>query len=159
MKVKLEKKGPLVTPFRATPMRAVCLSLALLAWNVQAQVGVNVEHEGSDLVGSRLVFEVREQIAASRTLRLDRGEFDLRIKVRITTMTNPLEDADRRRTTVYNATLLLPGRKPIDFDQYLSTHLGVCGGAKVKECASGLVALIASNAEMMEQAVANARSK
>ncbi|MBI1404268.1 MAG: hypothetical protein GC147_13795 [Porphyrobacter sp.] len=92
---------------------------------------VSIEHSGTGRLGKLLAYELRQEIAGSRTAALG-TDADEGWKIVLLT----LEDSD---STTYSATLV---RKNFDreFDSYVTSTIGPCPGTALPGCAREIAA-------------------
>jgi len=92
---------------------------------------VSIEHSGTDRLGRLLAYEVRQEVAGSRTMALAADTEDGWKIVLLT-----LEGSG---STTYAATLV---RKNFDreFDFFVTTAIGMCRGENFPACAKEIVA-------------------
>ena len=99
------------------------------------QVRVYLDDSGSDLVGQRLVYKIRESIRESVGLELAVIEENSFIQLRILT----IDPADDNYSTVYSVVWTI--RAGEDSGNLYYTHnVGTCGSNRVDEVAEGIVA-------------------
>lgn len=114
------------------------------ASSAQAQVRVELVSTSKDVLGRRLAYEIREAIAASRTVAMSSDEDDFRMRLSIVTI-DP-EDQETQLTTVYSAVILAVNPKqPAPY--YITNFVGTCGGNKIKTCANNLLVNLSSEAD------------
>jgi hypothetical protein len=120
----------------------------------QAQTPVEINNTSKDVVGQRLVFQVKEGIRRSSALAIEFDQSKPRMQVNIVTM-----DQDARNpgySTVYSIVVLFQNpAQPFPF--YLTQYVGVCGSGRVRECGDGIVANISEQADDLLRAVSGAR--
>lgn len=106
---------------------------------------VMVDYSGDDSVGGRLVYEFKEEIKKSESMRLSLiDEFGIRISI----ITMDSNKSDTGYSTVYSIVWLwnTPG-DPFPF--YLTSSVGYCGSSRVSEVAKDLVAATYEQSEAM----------
>lgn len=127
-----------------------CLGLAFcLPVASQAKYPVEVRHSGDDQVGVRYVFELREAIRASNSMRLVDQSNEPRIKVSVVTV-----DSDRNNTGVAAgiATTVVYDSMDIPLNgAHMTTLVQVCGEQRVAGCARGLLSWIDSSVNTLRQ--------
>jgi hypothetical protein len=110
-----------------------------------ARIPVEVVATAEDSVGKRLVYFVKEGIRSSSSLDLTVDGI-LRIKLLIVTL-----DQNSSRpgySTAYSVVVTwVNPQQPFPF--YLTQYVGYCGSNRVQECAQGLVASTAEQAEFV----------
>lgn len=110
------------------PALALLLLLTLAAHAQDGRVDVTLSHAGADGVGKRLALVLRNELAASKKLRLVDQSRE-RIGVYLVTMAGA-------GGTIYSATWTLGGMAD---DGYLTSKVGVCTGTALRSCARGLL--------------------
>lgn len=125
------------------------LILAIIPVAALAQMPVEVVNTGSDSVGQRLVYFLKEGIrkSSSMTLTLDDRS---RMQVHFASL-----DPDSRspgRASAYS--VVVAWKNPQQhIPLFLSHFVGYCGGAGVRECADSMVANISEQSELVTQLV------
>ena len=119
-------------------VRVLCISAFSLACNqVLAQMNIAVEDSAKDMVGSRLVFSIRERIRQSAGFKLVSG--GALFKASIVTLDPNESSATAGYSTVYSV-VFTAWQPQTDTWIYLSNYVGTCGSLRVAECADGIVA-------------------
>jgi len=118
----------------------VVLSLAFgtFALPASAQMLVHVSSSGSDPIGIRLAYAVREGIRRSAGMTLVDSRDDRFLGLNLVTM-DPTKNDDGIQT-VYSLvwTIRTVDSKPVHM--YLTSTVGACGSAAVSQCAESIVA-------------------
>lgn len=129
---------------------AVCLFFSVGASDAQTQrpaIPVEVEHQGEDAIGQRLIFFFEEAIRRSTLFKLasDDPHRGFRLVV-LTRDPDPHLDTSGGRTMYALATLWRYQNAPVDV--YLNHSYGICGASRVRDCADAL--LVDLNADWEE---------
>ena len=126
--------------FRFLLLTLIAFAQCLCATQAKAQAGmpVYVESSAPDPVGKRLVYAIREGIRRSSSMSLEDREKDGFISVRVVTL-NP-DDGSTPVRTIYSVVWTTKTLHDTPVTMYLTNSVGLCGSAKVAECADGLVA-------------------
>jgi len=102
----------------------------------QTTYPIRINHTGDDSVGTVLAYQLREQLATSKTLHpADSDEYP-RININIVTM-NPDKSSSNR--TIHSTVLTIDTKKE-ESEKYYQHWVGVCGTDRVKDCATTLIA-------------------
>ena len=121
----------------------------LLSGAASAQVQVEVIATAPDTVGRNLVFQVREKVARSSTIRAFTANSGPRLRLSVVTM-DP--DDDKSFSTIYSA--VLTWHNGTDrFPLYLTNYVGTCGSNRVSDCADSLVAAAGEQADFISRAI------
>jgi hypothetical protein len=122
---------------------AVFALTAYIAWGAGKPVKfkIQVVDNSSDLVGQRLVYELKEKIRASQSMDLipncDNGCWRIII---YTLDKEPDDSALKGRATVFSVIWLgMPQNQP-GTALFLDSSIGYCGGQRVAETAENIVA-------------------
>lgn len=118
--------------------------LALHCFSASAQperAPVELSHSGSDEVGNRLAFEIREVLRSTQGLRLvTETEADPRLVIHLVTT-----DAGTTATGVSTAasiTIAYEGRLVEINGYFMTSRVQVCGRSRTQECARDIVASV-----------------
>lgn len=125
-----------------------CIPLSSLAQDSRS--GVYISGSTEDGVGSRLAYEIREQIRASHGLKISDTRSESIIRLKISTM-DP--DYGFEKRTVYSFVITVRSLGDGTFDTFWAVFLGTCGEDVVKSCASTLVARTDSVASEIRGAI------
>lgn len=106
--------------------------------NAQVPFKVYVSATADDSVGSRLAYAVREAIRRSAGLRYTNNRDEAAMAISIVTM-NPDKNHRGENRTIYSLVLTVE-LSDIDIAALVSHSVGVCGSARVEECADEIVA-------------------
>lgn len=113
------------------------------------QTPVYVSYGEKDIVGSRLVYALRERLRASHGLKLVDSESDSFIQIRLVTV----DPDDNSASTVYSAVITLTQLGNSSAKIYWTNLVGVCGSNRVVSCADGLAANIDNTATTIREAL------
>lgn len=115
----------------------LCLAFApAVAVAQQARPSVYVNYSGNDVVGRRLAYELRTQIAESPLVALADDPDDALLRANLITVAADGEDGYTMTAYSYVITL-----KEFDggFDRFYTHFAGVCGSTRVRECGRDLL--------------------
>ena len=112
--------------------------LAVTAAPCFAQMKVYVGSTAEDSVGGRLVYAMKEKIRRSAGMILVDRDEDARIAVRVVTL-DPDTAGGSGRRTIYSAVLTAQTFHNTPVDMFLTNYVGMCGTARIQECADDLV--------------------
>jgi hypothetical protein len=130
----------------------IALILTSAGANVSAAVPVEISATTPDMTGSRFVFALKERIRSSKSLELTFDQGKPRFQVQIVTL-NPNGGSDSH-STVYS--VVITWKSPdAPFPLYITSYVGVVGGANVKDGADGVAAAISEQADSIERATHN----
>lgn len=122
---------------------------ALLAAGAARAAGVapvEISATTTDNLGQQLVFELREELAASRTMKsVDSTSNVGRVRLGLVTQNNESSSGLTQSTTAYSLAIsvVIPDQPA----PYLLTHsVGVCGSQKVRDCARSILAAVSAQA-------------
>lgn len=115
--------------------------LSVPAWSAQQGKGmaVYVEANTPDTVGTRLVYQLREQLRSSHGLRLAGAEAGSFMQISLVTL-DP--DDNNGLRTIYSAVITAHELGNPSARIYLTNIVGTCGGNRVTSCANSLAANI-----------------
>lgn len=113
--------------------------LLLFVSQAHAQLHVYIDATADDIVGSRLVYAVKESIRRSAGMSLVESEQNAALSVRIVTM-NPTRDENGSIQTVYSAVWTMRTLHERPVNMYLTQTVGICGQNRIAGCADALVA-------------------
>jgi len=105
----------------------------------QNKIAVEVCHSGSDIVGRRLVYQIKEKIRRSGLLRLTTAN-EPRFRLSIITIDNAVEKEYSGYSSSYSLAWILCVKKDFLEKKFITHNLGICGGNRVNEVAEGIVA-------------------
>jgi len=134
---------------------AMAVAAFITAPLANAQIKVEVSATSDDVVGQRLVYNIREVVAGSKTLTNQFDDDEMRLRIVVVTV-NP-QDGGSQYSTIYSAVFVVhrPGR---GLPLYLTSYVGTCGQQRVRECAEGVVSIAAKEGEdIMKAARATGR--
>lgn len=111
------------------------------------RVAVEIEHQGKDNVGSRLVYQIKEEIRRSSGLRLTTIK-EPRLVVHVMTMENSFTPPETNSVlgVIINSTegWLV---ELVNGERFLTATIGSCGRGPVNEMAESIIARIDKEAE------------
>jgi hypothetical protein len=113
---------------RVVATLSLCL-LAATAWSQSAKVDVTFSHVGADAWGKRLAAAFRNELMASKRMRLVSTSSDRIGIYLVTTATG--------NGTAYSATWTLGGMTD---DGYLTSKVGLCASEAIRPCVRSLLA-------------------
>lgn len=115
-------------------------------YSEQIVMPIMVEHTGSDTLGKRLVYELKEEIKKSESMKLSLKD-ELGIMVSIVTINSNKENTGNQ--TIYSIvwTWNVPAKHI--FPYYLTSSVGYCGSYVINETAKDLVASTYEQSERM----------
>jgi hypothetical protein len=111
-------------------------SLAQKRWPVE------IVHTGTDTIGQRVAYQIKEIIQNSATMGPYTGSESAWFKIRLASMAT---DSDQQNDlTCYSTVLTMcitdSETKVIREEAYLKSWVGVCGALRVRETAEGIIA-------------------
>lgn len=111
-----------------------------LSFSALAQMKIYVAPSTQDIVGSRLVYAIKEGIRRSSGMSLVDRDEDSALTVNIVTL-DPDQGSQMSSTrTIYSVVWTVKTFHATPVDMYLTNSVGLCGAGKVSECADTLVA-------------------
>ena len=115
------------------------LTLSVPVWSAQQGKGgaVYVEANTPDTVGTRLAYQLREQLRSSRGLQLAGTEADSFMQINLVTL-DP--DNNNGLRTIYSAVITAHQLGNPTARIYLTNIVGACGGNRVTWCVDSLAA-------------------
>jgi len=122
----------------------------------EAQTSVYVEATPTGIQSSRLAYQLRESLGRSTTLKLVDEEKDSAIQVHLSAM-----DTDQNSyLTAYSVAWTFTDiAYPAGFKLYNQSFVGICGSAKIAECADSLTAETDQTAVQLRAFIRQALSK
>ena len=136
-------------------MKRLLLSLAALLPTVAyAAMPLEVEDSSKDSVGGRLIYQVKEKVRASSSLKLTYDTSTPRLQARFVT----LDGNKNGRSTVYSLVLTWD-RGDDSLPLYLTQVTGLCGSSLVSECADDLVADISRESDKIISVLQNSSER
>lgn len=109
--------------------------------NAHAQTPVFVIGQAPDIVGSRLVYAVKEGIRRSSGLHFVERPQDGFIGLYIVSLDPDSDTAQRGLRTIYSVVWTLKSLGENQFNVYLTSIVGTCGANRVPEFADSIVAI------------------
>lgn len=131
--------------------RIATTTTAILLWVVagQAQTAVWVEATAPDMVGSRLVYAIKEGIRKSSGLRLvDRIE-DSALRLHMTTLDPNQNQRNANYSTAYAIAYTGRTLQTPPVDAFITQLIGTCGADVVDQCAQSVLARTDQQAEFL----------
>jgi len=98
---------------------------------------IEVSHSGTDIVGERLAFAVKERIRKSESMRLT-YEKEMRATIILVTLDQYNDSPGNSSCYSFVQCLDFPGQP---FGYYITSSVGYCGSSRVDEVAERLVAI------------------
>lgn len=116
----------------------------------QSKVALEVLHSGTDAVGVRYAYEMKELIRKSGRMRMvqasDKAE---RVQIRIISMPYDRERPDL--SSVISVAITVDGTNVPLNGYYITTYVVSCGSSKVANCAAGLIADMDKDLDRVER--------
>lgn len=103
----------------------------------ESKAVVEIIHEGTDPIGSKLVYQVKEEIQRSSGLMLTTAK-ELRFVVHILTMDIPKSQSGT--SSAVGITITYASDKPNEI--FCNQYIGLCGSSDIKEKSRAIVARI-----------------
>ena len=122
------------------------------------KLGVYIQFAGNDPVGKQLDFFLREKFRQSPTFQEVFDEKQSVFALYFTTLDPSLND--NGLTTSYSFVVTIENQN--GFNSYITSHVGICGGSRLTECATTLFGNVGSTLEEIRrklQAAAAATSR
>src|SRR5437773_3033978 len=123
--------------------RVLCAALIFLSASTFAQnkkIPVEVNHSGQDTVGARIAYELKQSIAASRTMRLEDSAYVPRMKAVIVSL--DIEDSARGSRSALSVSIVFDSLDTPLGGIYLTSYVQTCGTLRAQNCAADLLALV-----------------
>ncbi len=120
-----------------------CAALAFSS-HIYAQVPIEVLYSGSDSVGQRIVFQIKESIRGSKGLTLNTDDTKFRMQLSIVTFDNSANNDSK--VMAFSAAWLWINPKNA-YPWFLTHSVGTCGTQRTRECAEELVAISSSQGD------------
>ena len=121
----------------------LAILFALVSITARAAMPVEVTSNAKDMVGSQLVYAVKENIRRSDSMKLTYSDKSYRLHVRFVTLDPSTNQSGY--STIYS--LVITFDNPNSIPLYLTSEVGTCGANRVNECAGSLVADISQESD------------
>ncbi|GAA3720573.1 hypothetical protein GCM10022421_31040 [Oceanisphaera sediminis] len=132
----------------------VATLIFLISFSASAEMPVEVIDSGSDSVGNRLIYKIKEKIRSSSSMGLTFDQTKLRMQARISTLDQNTQNPGY--STAYSMVITWSNPDtPLPY--YLNHFTGYCGSTRVDSCASDVVAALSKQSDEIIRLLTNAK--
>lgn len=141
----------LIAGGRIVLRRALVLLLVAIPniCSAQGKIPVEIEHTGDDQVGKLYVFELKEAIRGSQSMRIV-GESGYPARIRVMLVSLDSDTPDQGRRSAISVTILYDALDIPLSGAYLSSTIQLCGRDRATACARSTMAKIDAQAEYLK---------
>ena len=115
---------------------------------VFAYVPVEINGDASDVVGSKILYNVREDIRKSTYMGLFFKPDQPRIQIHFLTI-DPNENKQNAGISTVYSCVITWAKKDREYPLYVTSFVGICGESRMEGCAEDIVSRISREADNM----------